>query len=514
MAVLSIGQVWADPAAAGTTLFSENFGGYSADDVPDGTESKATGRVVYGGAEVAYSVTNGGSTTKIYAESLATGTSPEILIGKSNGTLTIAGIPSGGAKAITVSYKQNKQKLKVESTTTGYSGSKDEKPSSAGANSVDITIADGSAETFTLVFTCTGSSNVRVDDILVTVKTAGEGGAPVTPTCATPTFDPEDGETFTDDIDVEIAAESGTTIYYTTDGNDPTTSSSVYSSALNFTETTTLKAMAVKEGSNNSAVATATYTKVVPFAGSILEIVKGDFTTSSYDDNAGDHEKSGITFTTAKVYQSGGGIQFQKTNGLLYNKTDLGEIAKIEITKVSGKANNLVVYAGTTENPSSTSVTGSASGDVTTYTFAPGYGYFAIKCNGTGASNVDPIKIYYIPSTSSVAKPTITGADNFLASTTVTISHDDADHIYYTTNGDDPTTSSAEYTAPFSLTNTATVKAIAVKGSDESAAAEKTFTKATVLSVAEARAAIDAGGDLTNKFVAGTISQIDGYNST
>lgn len=137
---------------------------------------------------------------------------------------------------------------------------------------------------------------------------------------------------------------------------------------------------------------------VEPFDGSVLEIVKGDFTNTSYDDNAGDHEKGGITFTTAKVYQSGGGIQFQKTNGLLYNKTDLGEIAKIEITTVSGKSNNLVVYSGTTENPTSGAVTGSTSGSVTTYTFAAGKGFFAIKCNSTGASNVDPIKIYYTSS--------------------------------------------------------------------------------------------------------------------
>ncbi len=359
-----------------------------------------------------------------------------------------------------------------------------------------------------------GSSNKKVE--FKSAKFYKEYVAPAIPTCATPTFDPEDGETFTDDIDVEIAsATEGVTIYYTTDGNDPTTSSSVYSSALNFSETTTLKAMAVKAGYDNSAVATATYTKVVPFSGSILEIVKGDFTTSSYDDNAGDHEKSGITFTTAKVYQSGGGIQFQKTNGLLYNKTDLGEIAKIEITKVSGKANNLVVYAGTTENPTSGAVTGSTSGSVTTYTFAAGKGFFAIKCNSTGASNVDPIKIYYTSSTTSVAKPTISGADNFLTSTTVTITQADADHIYYTTNGVDPTTSSAEYTAPFTVDadGTTTVKAIAVKGSDVSGVATQTFTKATVMTVAQARAAIDAGGDLTNKFVAGIISQIDSYQS-
>lgn len=136
---------------------------------------------------------------------------------------------------------------------------------------------------------------------------------------------------------------------------------------------------------------------------------------------------------------------------------------------------------------------------------------FAFYASGTGGA----LTLYKNASAApAVAKPTISGDENFVTSTTVTISHADADHIYYTTNGDAPTTSSTEYSAPFLLTNTATVKAIAVKGSDESAAAEKTFTKATVLSVAEARAAIDAGGDLTNKYVAGIISQIDSYNST
>ncbi len=103
-----------------------------------------------------------------------------------------------------------------------------------------------------------------------------------------------------------------------------------------------------------------------------------------------------------------------------------------------------------------------------------------------------------------VAKPTISGETPFLGSTTVTISHDDADHIYYTTNGDAPTTSSVEYTEPFSLTETATVKAIAVKGSAESAAAEKAFTKATVLTVAEALAAPPAA----NQYVKGIIASI------
>ena len=53
---------------------------------------------------------------------------------------------------------------------------------------------------------------------------------------------------------------SGATIYYTTNGMAPTTNSTVYSTAVNISATTTLKALAVKSGLNNSAVATAVYT--------------------------------------------------------------------------------------------------------------------------------------------------------------------------------------------------------------------------------------------------------------
>ncbi len=178
MATLLSVVLWAQ-APVGTTLFSENFGGYSANDVPSGSVSALEGsRVIYGGGSVTYTCVNGGSNTKIYNENTGGGTAPEILIGKKNdsgsGSLTIAGIPSGGAQAITVSFTQNKQALSVTPTGTGYSGSISGKPAAVGTRTFDITVADGADATFTLTFAATGSSNVRVDDILVTVKTAGE----------------------------------------------------------------------------------------------------------------------------------------------------------------------------------------------------------------------------------------------------------------------------------------------------------------------------------------------------
>ncbi len=79
-------------------------------------------------------------------------------------------------------------------------------------------------------------------------------------TVAAPTFSPAAGTYFSTQNVAITCATSGATIYYTTDGNDPTTSSSVYSSPIAISQNTTVKAIGVKEGYTNSSVATATYT--------------------------------------------------------------------------------------------------------------------------------------------------------------------------------------------------------------------------------------------------------------
>ena len=91
-----------------------------------------------------------------------------------------------------------------------------------------------------------------------------ETGGTTVETVATPTFDPTGG-TFTSAQNVTIScATSGATIHYTTDGSTPTASSTTYSSAIPVSETTTIKAIAMKSGMNNSAVASATYTIEIP----------------------------------------------------------------------------------------------------------------------------------------------------------------------------------------------------------------------------------------------------------
>ena len=75
---------------------------------------------------------------------------------------------------------------------------------------------------------------------------------------AAPTFS---GETqFTETTQVTMAAESGASIYYTLDGSTPTASSSLYSAPVPLSDTTTVKAIAIKDGVSSS-VTSRTYTK-------------------------------------------------------------------------------------------------------------------------------------------------------------------------------------------------------------------------------------------------------------
>ena len=95
---------------------------------------------------------------------------------------------------------------------------------------------------------------------------------------------------------------------------------------------------------------------------------------------------------------------------------------------------------------------------------------------GTSSSESD--------STQTCAAPTISGTTSFTDSTTVMITTSTAGaEIYYPTNNSAPTTSSTKYTATITLTETTTVKAIAVKsGYNNSTVSSKTFTKNVIVS--------------------------------
>ena len=86
---------------------------------------------------------------------------------------------------------------------------------------------------------------------------------------ATPTFSPGTG-TYTSSQAVALSdTTTGATIYYTTNGSTPTTSSAVYNSPITVSSNTTLEALAMAPGFAQSAVASAAYVIQSGTAGSI-----------------------------------------------------------------------------------------------------------------------------------------------------------------------------------------------------------------------------------------------------
>ena len=83
---------------------------------------------------------------------------------------------------------------------------------------------------------------------------------PVKQTVATPTFSVAEGAVNSGTSVTISCATEGAKIYYTTDDSDPTASSTEYKAAISVMEAVTLKAIAIKDGMNDSAVASASYT--------------------------------------------------------------------------------------------------------------------------------------------------------------------------------------------------------------------------------------------------------------
>jgi glucosylceramidase len=120
--------------------------------------------------------------------------------------------------------------------------------------------------------------------ILLLIATGCGGGTssmpapppPTPPAAATPALWPVPGAYSQTSAGQEVTltdSTSGATIYYTTDGTAPTTSSTKYAGAITVTATTTIEALAVAQGYSQSAVATGAYTLTPPGNGPAVTVV-------------------------------------------------------------------------------------------------------------------------------------------------------------------------------------------------------------------------------------------------
>ena len=202
-----------------------------------------------------YSQTDGGSTTKLYAENRAGGTSPELLISKTkggkSGSWTVSNIDlQGNTGDFTLSYNSNK------TTTAVTVDGKAVTMSSAGTMFYSGTFSVPIGTTsISIVFKNTSSSdNLRIDNVKLTYNKAATPGA------NTITFNPAAGDYKAAQKVTISASTDGSTIYYTTDGSTPDKSSNVYKDGVMVTKSgTTIKALAVADGKADVS-SSATYT--------------------------------------------------------------------------------------------------------------------------------------------------------------------------------------------------------------------------------------------------------------
>ncbi len=350
-------------------------------------------------------------------------------------------------------------------------------------------------------------STIKVDmakrgyiaSITIVYEVAGEGGGetpdvPVLETLATPEISPASCEfNIGESLNVTISAVDGATIHYTLNGENPTTESDVYSTPITIEETTVVKAIAVKDGYNNSEVAAATFTAVDPNA-----------KTTTFDFTKPAELTPSVTTFTSQAYNTTG-TTFT-SDGITLNTTDGSTASRIW----EGSSYDLRVYKNATMT-----IAAPAGGIITSIEFTGGtvnsfsadsgvldgkiWAGNASKVVFTWSSTASTQKINTITVAYSIdesivviAQPSLTPATSFVGSTTVEITNnEEGTTLYYSTNGENY----VPYTGALTISETTTVYAKAVDAqNNESAVAEATYTKIEVLSIVEAKAAYDAAG--------------------
>jgi hypothetical protein len=217
--------------------------------------------------------------------------------------------------------------------------------------------------------------------------------------------------TYTTSQSVTISdATAGTTIYYTTNGTTPTTSSSKYTGAITVSTTETLEAIAVETGYTNSPAATAAYTITSTLPAPTFSPAGGTYTTSQ-----------SVTISDATA----GTTIYYTTNGTTPTTMSSKYNGAITVSATE-TLEAIAVETGYTNSPAATAAyTISSALPAPTFSLAPGTYYGA---QGVAISD---------------------SATNAL--------------IYYTTDGTTPTASSTMYMGPIWVSSNETFKAIAIE---------------------------------------------------
>ena len=244
---------------------------------------------------------------------------------------------------------------------------------------------------------------------------------------------------FSDRTEVTITATPGAIIYYTTDGTVPTKESQKYDTPITLTETTTIKAIAIEDGHIMSDMVGMAFTKES----------SGGSSSDSGSSSSGGSTDSGSE--TAPPQEET--IQFD----VRIRPNDSATVYVMQVTSLADTDKMSYQYSinGTdyySLQKLQTQETFGASQKVDLHVRAVGSDDAILAAGNCEITT---------PSASGV--PTISGTDKFSDRTEVTITATPGAIIYYTTDGTVPTNGSQQYNTPITLTETTTIKAIAIE---------------------------------------------------
>jgi len=342
---------------------------------------------------------------------------------------------------------------------------------------------------------------------------SGSGSYPFEGPVEAPTASPAPGSNAANTPITLISGTSGAKIYYTTDGSTPTTGSTLYTGPITINGAVRIKAIAVKDGIDNSGVETFNYTfgKAADPAASLPTGSK--LSSDAYVTLSCTTPGASIYYTTNETTPTTGSTLYSAPITITEFPTTIKAIAVKSGMDNSDVQTFKYYFDENTVNPPTASP---PSGEVakgrkvTLSSKTPGakiwyttyYNTYDQEQNTLNKEYVDPIEIdadyFYIKAIakkegmndSSVSKfeytvpngvemPIATQAGGLVGTDqeiTLSLSTGTKDaSIYYTLDGSTPTTSSTLYSAPIPITADTTIKAIAVKDGKESDVAAFTY---------------------------------------
>lgn len=191
----------------------------------------------------------------------------------------------------------------------------------------------------TVVFTGSGSSRCDMSKATITLASADAVAVPVI----------SGTESFLESTEVTIAAEEGATIYYTTDGNTPTASSTKYTEPFTLNATTTVKAIAVKDG-KSSTVAEKSFAKINPLT--VAEALATADNTEVYVRGIVSRVKGYYDSKYITYYISDDGTEnneLEAYNGLGLNQSNFTSQNDLQVGEEVVVFGKLTTYQGTKE---------------------------------------------------------------------------------------------------------------------------------------------------------------------